>query len=113
MRIRDPDFYPSRIPDPTTATKEEGGKYLPSNFFSVLWIRIGFKADSDFLANVDSDPAYLVTADPDPMTKNWGENVQFLIKNWNYSSHGIHKGRPSYKRGRSSIRRECPFIQNF
>jgi hypothetical protein len=26
MFILDPDFYPSRIPNPTTATKEEGGK---------------------------------------------------------------------------------------
>jgi hypothetical protein len=25
-RIPDPDFYPSRIPDPKTATKERGGK---------------------------------------------------------------------------------------
>jgi hypothetical protein len=25
--IPDPDFNPSRIPDPTTATKEEGEKY--------------------------------------------------------------------------------------
>jgi hypothetical protein len=26
MFIPDPDFYPSRIPDPTAPTKEEGGK---------------------------------------------------------------------------------------
>jgi hypothetical protein len=26
MFIPDPDFYPSRIPDPKTATKERGGK---------------------------------------------------------------------------------------
>jgi hypothetical protein len=27
-RIPDPDFYPSRIPDPKTATKERGEKNL-------------------------------------------------------------------------------------
>jgi hypothetical protein len=27
-RIPDPDFYPSRIPDPKTATKERGEKKL-------------------------------------------------------------------------------------
>jgi hypothetical protein len=27
-RILDPDFYPSRIPDPKTATKERKGKKL-------------------------------------------------------------------------------------
>ncbi len=27
-RIPDPDFYPSRIPDPKTATKERGGKKI-------------------------------------------------------------------------------------
>jgi hypothetical protein len=38
-RIPDPDFYPSRIPDPKTATKERGGKkfvvitfYVATNF---------------------------------------------------------------------------------
>jgi hypothetical protein len=34
MFIPDPDFYPSRIPDPKTATKERGGKkfvVLPFN----------------------------------------------------------------------------------
>jgi hypothetical protein len=28
MFIPDPDFYPSRIPDPKTATKERGAKKL-------------------------------------------------------------------------------------
>jgi hypothetical protein len=38
-RIPDPDFYPSRIPDPKTATKERGEKifdvipfYIATNF---------------------------------------------------------------------------------
>jgi hypothetical protein len=38
-RIPDPDFYPSRIPDPKTATKERGEKkfvvitfYVATNF---------------------------------------------------------------------------------
>jgi hypothetical protein len=38
-RISDPDFYPSRIPDPKTATKERGEKkfvvipfYVATNF---------------------------------------------------------------------------------
>jgi hypothetical protein len=30
MFIPDPDFYPSRIPDPKTATKERGEKNLLS-----------------------------------------------------------------------------------
>jgi hypothetical protein len=30
MIIPTPDFYPSRIPDPTTASKGEGEKVLPS-----------------------------------------------------------------------------------
>ncbi len=33
MFIPDPDFYPSRIPDPKTATKERGEKNLLSYFF--------------------------------------------------------------------------------
>jgi hypothetical protein len=33
FRIPDPDFYPSLIPDPTTATKEEGGKISCFTFF--------------------------------------------------------------------------------
>jgi hypothetical protein len=39
MFIPDPDFYPSRIPDPKTATKERGEKkfgvipfYIATNF---------------------------------------------------------------------------------
>jgi hypothetical protein len=33
MFIPDPDFYPSHIvPDPTTATKEEGGKLVVLSF---------------------------------------------------------------------------------
>jgi hypothetical protein len=28
IKIRDPDFYPSRIPDPKTATKKRGEKKL-------------------------------------------------------------------------------------
>jgi hypothetical protein len=32
-RIPDPDFYPSRIPDPNTATKDRGEKYFLSNHF--------------------------------------------------------------------------------
>ncbi len=32
-RIPDPDFYPFRIPDPKTATKERGEKKLLSNLF--------------------------------------------------------------------------------
>jgi hypothetical protein len=37
MFIPDPDFYPSRIPDPTTAAKEEGEKLvvLP---FTKIWV---------------------------------------------------------------------------
>jgi hypothetical protein len=31
-RIPDPDFYPSRIPDPKTAKKEKGEKKLLSYF---------------------------------------------------------------------------------
>jgi hypothetical protein len=32
-RIPDPDFYPSRIPDPKTATKERGEKFFWLFFF--------------------------------------------------------------------------------
>jgi hypothetical protein len=32
--ISDPDFYPSRIPDPTTAKKEKGGG---GNLFYLFW----------------------------------------------------------------------------
>jgi hypothetical protein len=35
MFIPDPDFYPFRIPDPKTATKERGEKKLLSNLFFV------------------------------------------------------------------------------
>jgi hypothetical protein len=34
MFILDPDFYPSRIPDPKTATKERGEKICCHIFFS-------------------------------------------------------------------------------
>jgi hypothetical protein len=40
-RIPDPDFYPSRIPDPKTATKERGGKKFDVILFtklSKIWI---------------------------------------------------------------------------
>jgi hypothetical protein len=33
MFIPDPDFYPSRIPDPKTATKERGEKKICHTFF--------------------------------------------------------------------------------
>jgi hypothetical protein len=33
MFIPDPDFYPSRIPDPKTATKERGKKKICYTFF--------------------------------------------------------------------------------
>jgi hypothetical protein len=33
-RIPDPDFYPSRIPDPKTATKERGDKKMYCHTFS-------------------------------------------------------------------------------
>jgi hypothetical protein len=33
MFIPDPDFYPSRIPDPTTAPKEKGEKIFLSYHF--------------------------------------------------------------------------------
>ncbi len=33
MFILDPDFYPSRIPDPKTATKERDEKKILSNIF--------------------------------------------------------------------------------
>ena len=43
MFIPDPDFYPSRIPDPKTATKERGEKkfdvipfYVATNFVSQI-----------------------------------------------------------------------------
>jgi hypothetical protein len=40
MFILDPDFYPSRIPDPTTAaTKEEGGKLFCPTFFKATNIK--------------------------------------------------------------------------
>jgi hypothetical protein len=38
FRIQDPDFFPSRISDPTTTTKEEGGENLLSNLLS--WSQI-------------------------------------------------------------------------
>ncbi len=46
-RIPDPDFYPSRIPDPKTATKERGEKklvvitfYVATNFtkLQIIWV---------------------------------------------------------------------------
>jgi hypothetical protein len=33
MFIPDHDFYPSRIPDPTRATKEEGEKFVVLPYF--------------------------------------------------------------------------------
>jgi hypothetical protein len=36
MFIPDPDFYPSRIPDPKTATKERGEKIFLSNIIFTL-----------------------------------------------------------------------------
>jgi hypothetical protein len=35
MFIPDPDFYPSRIPDPKTATKERGEKKLFTQKFVI------------------------------------------------------------------------------
>jgi hypothetical protein len=49
MFIPDPDFYPSRIPDPKTATKDRGEKkfdvipfYVATNF-TKLYIILVFK----------------------------------------------------------------------
>jgi hypothetical protein len=46
-RISDPDFYPSRIPDPKTATKERGEKkfdvipfYVSTNFTKLYIILV-------------------------------------------------------------------------
>jgi hypothetical protein len=46
-RIPDPDFYPSRIPDPKTATKERGEKkfdvipfYVAKNFTKLYIILV-------------------------------------------------------------------------
>jgi hypothetical protein len=46
-RIPDPDFYPSRIPDPNTATKESGEKkfdvipfYVATNFTKLYIILV-------------------------------------------------------------------------
>jgi hypothetical protein len=46
-RIPDPDFYPSRIPDPKTATKERGEKkfdiipfYVATNFTKLYIILV-------------------------------------------------------------------------
>jgi hypothetical protein len=36
MFIPDPDFYPSRIPDPKTATKERGEKKFVIPFFKAI-----------------------------------------------------------------------------
>jgi hypothetical protein len=64
---------------------------------------------------VDPDPAFFLIADPDSgyrsqiriqglMTKNWKKILAgnlisiFLIKNAIYSSLGLHKGHPSYRR---------------
>jgi hypothetical protein len=33
MFIPDPDFYPSRIPDPKTAIKERGEKFVVKPFY--------------------------------------------------------------------------------
>ncbi len=35
-RIPDPDFYPSRIPDPKTAMKDIGEKFVVMPFFGVI-----------------------------------------------------------------------------
>jgi hypothetical protein len=47
MFIPDPDFYPSRIPDPETATKERGEKkfdvipfYVATNFTKLYIILV-------------------------------------------------------------------------
>jgi hypothetical protein len=39
-RIPDPDFYPSRIRDPTTAPKEEGKIFFPTIFVATNIIKI-------------------------------------------------------------------------
>jgi hypothetical protein len=37
MFIPDPDFYPSRIPDPKTATKERGEKNIFEMLKKKIW----------------------------------------------------------------------------
>ncbi len=49
-RIPDPDFYPSRIPDPKTATKERGEKNLLSCHF--LWPQISQYLKLFFCRNI-------------------------------------------------------------
>jgi hypothetical protein len=39
-RIPDPDFYPSRIPDPKTTTKERGEKIWSHTFFATIFTKL-------------------------------------------------------------------------
>jgi hypothetical protein len=73
----------------------------------VLWIRIGF--------NADSDPAFLVNADPDPdlMTKKWekltAEKIYvFLIKNWNLLISRAPERTSKLQEKSLSLKRERP-----
>jgi hypothetical protein len=43
MFIPAPDFYPSRIPNPTTATKEEGGKIRCPTFLKNMGMGSGIR----------------------------------------------------------------------
>jgi hypothetical protein len=45
MFMPDPDFNPSRIPDPTTATKEKG----ETNLFNLFYSQIFHKIENYFL----------------------------------------------------------------
>jgi hypothetical protein len=40
MFIPDPDFYPFRIPDPKTATKERGGKLFQPFFVATNFTKL-------------------------------------------------------------------------
>jgi hypothetical protein len=68
----------------------------------------------------DPDLAFQVNPDPDPgsesrglMTKKTEEkNFSFLIKYAIYLSLGLHKGRPSYKRGLQPSKENIQHFKN-
>jgi len=65
MFIPDPDFYPSRIPDPKTATKEKGEKFLLSFLFLQPQIsHISEKRTRKIVNKKHTDGAHSLNPDP-------------------------------------------------
>jgi hypothetical protein len=97
MFIPDPDFYPSRIPDPITATKQRGEKkfvvipfYVATNFTKlkiILVLKCRSKSLASFLRIIELFTQKIVTT----LSKIWVWDPGSEIRKKTYSGSWIQR----------------------